>query len=510
MTRFDLVIVGSGPGGSSAAIAAAKRGRRVLIIERGPQLGSGPGKRSLGQLLNAIKNLDDYAPRVAGGGSAINYGVVATPTASDIESAVGAAASRRVRSRFENYMQDVGRPQAAEPEVGPVHRQIALAFQAVWGARIRTDQALDDERTEGPRATNEETLLYSATAQPDVGYRRDQLSIALQLKNVTLWTESHVDWIRDGVGVGSEDTVWSLQVSSPRKRCLVEAGHLLIACGALETPRLLLVSKQGGHLPRGISAHVGQHLVDHRRNEVILRVRPGYTTTRYNRIPVLVSHNRTHVQVLHYSGIESLSIATANCAGRMFGCRTSRALDCIPPCLVFDEAFSDRTFDAFCCAPLGLAATFNPCRCVSDRVLFVVGMRTSVEGSVTIDSRGRRKTLLPQYSGSDIAAVQETIGDITQKIVRLAPALLPDSAPTELAQSDTQWHYGGTVRSSTNGDGAVDADFRVLDGQGRPYETLFVADNSVMRVPSTFNTQTMAALIGYCGGAAAVEHMERG
>ena len=85
----DLVVVGSGPGGSSAAIAAARRGSRVLIIERGGEVGGPPGKRTLGQLLNAVKHIDNLAPRVAGGGSAINYGVVATPTANDIANAVG-------------------------------------------------------------------------------------------------------------------------------------------------------------------------------------------------------------------------------------------------------------------------------------------------------------------------------------------------------------------------------------------------------------------------------------
>ena len=41
MTRYDLVVIGSGPGGQKAAIAAAKLGKRVAIVERGRELVGG-------------------------------------------------------------------------------------------------------------------------------------------------------------------------------------------------------------------------------------------------------------------------------------------------------------------------------------------------------------------------------------------------------------------------------------------------------------------------------------
>ena len=37
--EYDLVVIGSGPGGQRAAIAAAKLGKTVAIIERGRMLG---------------------------------------------------------------------------------------------------------------------------------------------------------------------------------------------------------------------------------------------------------------------------------------------------------------------------------------------------------------------------------------------------------------------------------------------------------------------------------------
>src|SRR3954452_17935565 len=39
MVEYDLVVIGSGPGGQKAAIAAEKLGKSVAVIERGRMLG---------------------------------------------------------------------------------------------------------------------------------------------------------------------------------------------------------------------------------------------------------------------------------------------------------------------------------------------------------------------------------------------------------------------------------------------------------------------------------------
>ena len=39
MVEYDLVVIGSGPGGQKAAIAAAKLGKSVAVVERGRMLG---------------------------------------------------------------------------------------------------------------------------------------------------------------------------------------------------------------------------------------------------------------------------------------------------------------------------------------------------------------------------------------------------------------------------------------------------------------------------------------
>ena len=37
--QYDLVVIGSGPGGQRAAIQAAKLGKRVAVVEKSDQLG---------------------------------------------------------------------------------------------------------------------------------------------------------------------------------------------------------------------------------------------------------------------------------------------------------------------------------------------------------------------------------------------------------------------------------------------------------------------------------------
>lgn len=38
-TSYDLAVIGGGSGGFGAALAAARAGLRVLLVERGPMLG---------------------------------------------------------------------------------------------------------------------------------------------------------------------------------------------------------------------------------------------------------------------------------------------------------------------------------------------------------------------------------------------------------------------------------------------------------------------------------------
>ncbi len=37
--KYDLIVIGSGPGGEGAAINAVKNGLRVLVVEKRPEVG---------------------------------------------------------------------------------------------------------------------------------------------------------------------------------------------------------------------------------------------------------------------------------------------------------------------------------------------------------------------------------------------------------------------------------------------------------------------------------------
>ena len=155
---WDTVVVGSGPGGSSAAIAAAKRGKRVLILERGSQMQGRAGRQTLGGTISGLMRMKNNAPNVAGGGSAINYGVLATPTLDDITRGLGNEAAQRTLPKFKAYLEDIGRPQASRPVVSPLLSDVTLALKSFWSLSESTDVALK-ESTSQPGRTNEETVL---------------------------------------------------------------------------------------------------------------------------------------------------------------------------------------------------------------------------------------------------------------------------------------------------------------------------------------------------------------
>ena len=63
MLQFDVVVIGSGPGGEGAAMKLAKSGKRVAVIEKQPQVGGGcthQGTIPSKALRHAIQLLADY------------------------------------------------------------------------------------------------------------------------------------------------------------------------------------------------------------------------------------------------------------------------------------------------------------------------------------------------------------------------------------------------------------------------------------------------------------------
>ena len=88
-TRFDAIVVGSGPGGASVARELAMRGKRVLILEQGS---AAPLTGTVGQMagIAAVPGRGAFVHRdasllvqgvTAGGSSTINFATATDPPA---------------------------------------------------------------------------------------------------------------------------------------------------------------------------------------------------------------------------------------------------------------------------------------------------------------------------------------------------------------------------------------------------------------------------------------------
>ena len=61
---YDVAVVGSGPAGLCAAVAAAEEGARVVLIERFGVLGGNLTIGHVSPILGAVKAVDEYAHTV--------------------------------------------------------------------------------------------------------------------------------------------------------------------------------------------------------------------------------------------------------------------------------------------------------------------------------------------------------------------------------------------------------------------------------------------------------------
>ena len=503
----DLIVIGSGPGGCSAAIAAARKGMRVLVLERGDEVRGYPAtgsKPTIGQQAEWFARIQDNAPRAVGGGSAINYGVVATPTLDDLTRALGASNVARVLRSFPGYMQAISSKSMKASTVLPETNLIGMALARKWNLSRAVDQSggSSSEPVAAPRSTNVNQLLYPASLQVPFGLRGDYSSIASDVRlDISIQSLCEVECIRS---LGCDG--WQVVVKG--MEAALRAPHVVVACGALETPRLLLRSVQCGGLPRGVSAHVGQHLLDHGRYQITLEARASPNALKHKLVnPLLarrVGHLDVHMELLTYEDIESCGI---NVLLGLVPCKPSTMFNLWSRCAVpIDDTCSTATFDPACCRPCGLSRLFNPFRYCAATFLVVVGAEYSHAGSVSVDAAGRRVTRLPQFSRTDFDILQAHTREMVDVCNETWPVKAAPPPCLEYGRDDTEWHHVGTARMDVQGDGAVNSNFVLLDAEQRPYATdatsLRVGDNSVARRPTVFNTKALAALIGYSAGDA--------
>jgi NADPH-dependent 2,4-dienoyl-CoA reductase/sulfur reductase-like enzyme len=72
-SRFDVIVVGAGPGGSTLAALVAKMGRRVLLIDKNPSVGQSGSKQPKGD--SPVKGLFYVGNDAGGSGLGTNQAV---------------------------------------------------------------------------------------------------------------------------------------------------------------------------------------------------------------------------------------------------------------------------------------------------------------------------------------------------------------------------------------------------------------------------------------------------
>lgn len=95
MADYDVIVIGSGAGGGTAAWALSRAGKRVLLLERGPKFADDEARQHEGEMLIRMRPYEDrdmringrpgrpYVGGVAGGGSSLYGAVMLRPSPRD-------------------------------------------------------------------------------------------------------------------------------------------------------------------------------------------------------------------------------------------------------------------------------------------------------------------------------------------------------------------------------------------------------------------------------------------
>ncbi|MFZ5638601.1 MAG: FAD-dependent oxidoreductase [Pseudomonadota bacterium] len=228
--EYDAIVVGSGVAGATIARELSRRGRRVLVLERGPDLRPGNGLIAMATKLDAVPVGDGMAAAKAdlvGGTTAFYFGVADAP-ALDAFRALGVELSAELAEA------------TAELRIGPLPgalmgvraanvRDAARGLGHDWKAR---DMFVDPGRTGGRYAPD---ARWSARAHLDEAIANGAILIdrAKALRAIVEGGRA--------VGVEYERTVG--RGAPVRHR--VHGARVVFAAGAAATPRLLRDSGLG-------------------------------------------------------------------------------------------------------------------------------------------------------------------------------------------------------------------------------------------------------------------------
>jgi len=245
--RYDVVVVGSGPGGAVTAERCARRGLRVLVLEEGDR--HEPGAVPAYSLEQMRRMYRDHGLTVAlgrpsvaytearcvGGGSEVNAGLYHRPDAAVLAEWTG-------RYDVEALSPD---------ELAPWHELVEARLQVQH--RPPPLPAASDVLRRGAERLGWAGLDVPRWAGPDADGRT----------TVSTMQRTYLDdAARAGCEVRPRTRVSRLEISGGAvRRVVCESGgsvladHVVVSAGAIQTPALLQRSGVRGSLGRGLSVH---------------------------------------------------------------------------------------------------------------------------------------------------------------------------------------------------------------------------------------------------------------
>lgn len=263
----DVVVVGSGAGGGTIAGVLAMQGKRVVVLE----MGGATSERDYRQLeveasstmmyrnglsVSADGNIALLAGSTLGGGTTINWHNCVTPSA-EMRAEWAAHGLTDVDSpEFDRHLEAVLARMSATDQCsdynGPHQRMAEGAEQLGWSMHRAVRNV--DAATYDPVAAG-----YSQFGDPS-GSKRGTLTTYLRDAfdhGARILADTRADQVcvEQGRACGVAAT-WTDPATGEQRRVQVKATHVVVACGALETPALLLRSGIGGPA-------VGKHLYLH-------------------------------------------------------------------------------------------------------------------------------------------------------------------------------------------------------------------------------------------------------
>ncbi|MBI4955665.1 MAG: GMC family oxidoreductase [Myxococcales bacterium] len=274
----DVVVVGSGAGGATAALHLAQAGKRVIVLEEGPYIRREDYQRfqpteSVRRMLREAGMLTALGlgqtplialtvGRVVGGSSVLTGGVcfrVPSEVHAHWEQELGLPGLGE--RALERAYEDVERRIDVRPV--PVEMRSASTNAFVRGAERLDIPIHPTRRNTGDDCEGNGRCNFGCPAGAkrgvDVAYLPDALAAGARLVSDAL-VEGLI--VRDGRAVGVEGRLLGGRFGDPSHRFRVHARVVVLACGTIHTPGLLArAGVRSPHLGRGITLHPSVRVV---------------------------------------------------------------------------------------------------------------------------------------------------------------------------------------------------------------------------------------------------------